>query len=63
MSKRYITPGEPEFDDWWAELNQLAKDRKLMWCLSPEQEDHRDGFENGDSPEDELAEQCDAANG
>lgn len=62
MGKRQFTSSDPEFDDWWEELNQLAQQQKLTWCLSPEQEDHRDGFEAGDSPEDELAEQCDAAN-
>ena len=49
MGKRQFTSSDPEFDDWWEELNQLAQQQKLTWCLSPEQEDHRDGFENGDS--------------
>lgn len=51
-----------EFDEWWEALNFVATERGLLHFLSPDQEDHRQGWADGYTPEDELDEQIGAAN-
>ena len=45
------------FEEWWTALISLAKKEKLLWLLSNDPEDHRDSYENGNTPEEELNEQ------
>lgn len=49
------------FENWWKVLIWTAEVEDLDWLLSLNREDHRDGWENDDTPEDELTEQLDAA--
>ena len=50
-----------DFEKWYDELVNLAKGEKLLWIISNNPEDHREGYDMGYSPEDELDEQKDAA--
>lgn len=49
------------FENWWKILIWTAEVAKQDWLLSLNKEDHRDGWEMDVTPEDELAEQLDAA--
>ena len=42
------------FDEWWAEVKRLAKEKNIEFLLSDDPEDHRFSYEDGDSPEYEL---------
>ena len=44
------------FDEWFVELQRLAIERDLEYLLSPNPADHREGFDAGNSPDDELDE-------
>jgi len=43
------------FDEWWAAVTQEAKRRGGEHLLG-DQESHRDGFEDGYTPAEEIAE-------
>jgi hypothetical protein len=49
------------FDEWWTELQKVAAEKDLSFLLSPEKEDHKIGWTDGYSPQDELDEQIYAA--
>ena len=49
------------FEQWWAELQKIAAKEKLSWLLSNDPEDHREGYEDGNTPDEELSEQIYAA--
>lgn len=48
-------------EEWYDELVQLAKAQGVAWLLSDSAEDHREGYEDGLTPEEELQEQTGAA--
>ena len=48
------------FDEWWSAVTQEAKRRGVEHLLG-DQESHRDGFEDGYTPAEEIAEAIDAA--
>jgi len=49
------------FEEWYKELVQLAKGEDLLWLVSDYPEDHRESYEDGLSPDEELDEQKYAA--
>ena len=49
------------FQEWWTELQRIAEREKLSWLLSNNPEDHREGYEDGNTPSEELSEQMYAA--
>lgn len=49
------------FEQWWAEVRAEAHRRGVSHLLSTSADDHRSGFDDGDSPADEVAAQIDAA--
>lgn len=49
------------FEEWYDELVELAEDEDLLWLISNYPEDHREGYEDGYTPEEELDEQKYAA--
>ncbi len=62
QGKEFTKSGGMSFDNWWKTLKWTAEVEDVAWLLST-QEDHRDGWEDDDTPEDELAAQLDAAAG
>lgn len=60
QGKDFTKSGGMTFDNWWNVLKWTAEVEDVAWLLST-QEDHRDGWEDDDTPEDELAAQLDAA--
>lgn len=48
------------FDEWWEELCALAKRKCVPWLLCA-QADHKDAWEDGLSPAEELEAQADEA--
>lgn len=48
---------EVSLREWHRRLQQLAAARGCAWIVSQDQEAHRDGWEMGNSPEEELEEQ------
>lgn len=49
------------FLKWYDELVELARAEDLLWIISNYSEDHRDGYEDGLTPDEELDEQKYAA--
>ena len=49
------------FQKWYDELVEVAKREKLLWLISNYPEDHREGYEDGLTPDEELDEQKYAA--
>jgi len=49
------------FENWYSELVRLAKAEDLLWMVSNDPEDHREGYEDGNTPAEELDEQKYAA--
>lgn len=60
QGKEFTKAGGMSFDNWWKTLQWIAEVDELSWLLA-DQEDHRDGWNNDDTPEEELSEQLDAA--
>ena len=58
----FTKSGGISFDNWWKILMWTAEVANLAWLLST-QEDHREGWDIDDTPEDQLAAQLDAAAG
>ena len=52
---------KPTFDDWFAELKNLAEEQGLAWALPCPTDSHRQAYENGRSPLDELTALADMA--
>lgn len=44
-----------KFEEWFAECKRLAKTYDAEWMISTDPEDHREGFEDNDTPQDEVA--------
>lgn len=61
MSQGLTKSAGMSFDAWWEALIALAKERDVLWVLSSSKEDHREGYEDDETPEDELWTQLDAA--
>ena len=49
------------FDQWYAELVELAKRENLSWLISNDPNDHKEAYEEGNTPQEELDEQKYAA--
>lgn len=49
------------FDIWYQDLITLAKKENLLWLISNYPGDHKEGYECGNTPGEELDEQKDAA--
>lgn len=62
MAKRQLTDRDPEFAEWWRELNELAKGAGCPWVISPDQEPAREYYDDGLDPEEAFAEYMDDAN-
>lgn len=45
------------FENWMKDLRHIAKERECEYLLSENDEDHREAFEGGLSPNDEINEQ------
>ena len=45
------------FEIWYQKLVALAKKESLLWLISNDPEDHREGYKYGNTPEEELDEQ------
>lgn len=60
QGREFTKSGGMSFADWWKVLKWTAEIEDYAWILST-QEDHRFGWDNNDTPEDELGEQLDAA--
>ena len=60
QGKDFTKAGGMTFDAWWEDLQRIATREDLGWLLGG-QEDHREGWEGDDTPEDEIAAQADAA--
>ena len=58
----FTKSGGMSFDNWWKVLKWTAEVEDLAWLLNT-QEDHRDGWEDDATPEDELGEQVAAGSG
>lgn len=43
------------FDQWMAQLRELAEERELQWLVSEPTIQLREAYDGGASPEDELA--------
>ncbi len=50
-----------KFELWYQELCDLARKEQLLWMISNDPEDHREGYKDGLTPEEELDEQKYAA--
>jgi len=50
-----------KFSEWYKTLVQVAKKEGLSWMISTDPEDHREGYKDGNTPEEELEEQKYAA--
>lgn len=61
QGKEFTKTGGMTFENWWKVLIWTAEVADQDWLLSLNREDHREGWENDDTPEDELTEQLDAA--
>jgi len=46
---------------WHARLTKLAREKGVAWMICPDMETHREAFEDGLTPEEELQEQIDEA--
>lgn len=51
---------DADLHDWWLDLKKLAIEKELDWLIAGP-EDHIDGFNDGDSVEEELDNVTDAA--
>lgn len=49
------------FQKWFDELIKMARDEDISYLISPNPEDHRESYEDGSTPEEELDEQKYAA--
>ena len=49
------------FNQWYDELCELAKREGILWLISNYPEDHRESYEDGLTPDEELDEQKYAA--
>jgi len=49
------------FEEWYEKVKEVAKARHCLWLISNDPEDHREGYEIGNTPEEELEEQKYAA--
>ena len=48
-------PARPSYASWLAELARLARDEELAWLVSSEPLAHRQAFDDGLSPYEELS--------
>ena len=62
VAQRIFLHGKREeaFDRWWPQVQAYADKRGCDWVLTTK-EDHRDGFNQRRTPEDEVETQLDAA--
>lgn len=52
-----------KFVEWHKELQRIAEVKGFGFAISDDPADHVDGFNEGNTPEDELQEQLDAWSG
>lgn len=52
---------DPKFEEWFEELKTLATEQNLAWALPCATDSHREAYENGHSPLDELTKLADMA--
>ena len=45
------------FKKWYQDLVALSRKENLLWLISNDPEDHREGYEVGNTPQEELEEQ------
>jgi hypothetical protein len=61
--EEYVQAGKDavSFAVWYDKLVELAKAKRVLWLISDCPEDHRESYDDGMTPEDELDVQLDEA--